>query len=158
LRGLKTDLYEGGIRVPFIARWPGRIAPGSTSHLVSAQFDMLATLADLTGSPAPPTEGISLLPELLGRKGQQHHEFLYFEFPEKNGQVAVRMGKWKAVKSNLRKNPGAAWELYDLDNDRSETTNLAAQHPDILRQMDAILQREHQPTPVKAWQLPLGGQ
>lgn len=158
LRGLKMDVYEGGIRMPFIARWPGHIKAGSTSHLVSAQYDMLATLADLTGSPAPPSDGISLLPELLGKPGQQEHSFLYFEYPEKGGQLAIRMGKWKGVKTNLRKQPQGTWELYDLEKDRNETTNLAVQYPEVLQQLDAILQREHQPTPVKAWQLPIGQQ
>ena len=98
LRGLKMDLYEGGIREPFIARWPGKIPAGKTSGLVSAQFDMMATFAALTGQKPGHTDGISLLPELLGNsKAQTKRNYIYFEFPEKGGQVAIRMGNWKGI-------------------------------------------------------------
>lgn len=153
LRGFKMDLYEGGIRMPFIARWPGKIKAGSISDLVSAQYDLFATIADLTNQKIPATDGISFLPELLGNKRKQAiHSFLYFEFSEKGGQIAIRMGDWKGVKSNLKKNPAAPWELYNLKTDRSETTNVAAQHPGILKRLDAIVAREHQHTPVESWE------
>lgn len=153
LRGLKMDVYEGGIREPFIARWPGKIKAGSVSDHISAQFDLLATLAELTGQKTPPTDGISLLPELLGRKNKQRqHPYLYFEYPEKGGQIAVRMGDWKGVKTDLRKNPANGWQLFNLKTDRNETTDLAAKHPGILRQFDDIVKKEHQETEVTAWQ------
>jgi arylsulfatase A len=153
LRGFKMDLYEGGIRVPFIARWPGKIAAGTKSDLVSAQYDVLATLAELTGQKVPVTDGISFLPELLGKKNkQQNHEYLYFEYPEKGGQVAVRLGYWKGVKMNLKKNLQAPWQLFNLSTDRNETTDVAMQHPDVLQKMDLIVKKEHQHIQPKEWE------
>jgi arylsulfatase A len=153
LRGLKMDVYEGGIREPFIARWPGKIRAGSVSDHVSAQFDLMATVAELTNQKPVKTDGISFLPELLGQKNkQQKHPYLYFEYPEKGGQVAIRKGDWKAVKVDLRKNPGNPWQLFDLKTDRNETTDLAAQHPDMLKEFDAIVKKEHVDPPVTAWQ------
>ncbi len=153
LRGLKMDLYEGGIRVPFIAKWPGRIGAGKTSDLVSAQYDLLATLADLTGEKVKNTDGISFLPELLGKSGEQRqHTYLYFEYPEKGGQLAIRMGNWKGVKTDLKKNPRASWQLFDLKSDPGETTDLSAQHRDLLKKFDAIVGKEHEGPGVKQWQ------
>jgi len=151
LRGLKMDVYEGGIRVPFIVRWPGKIKQGSVSDHVSAQYDFFATVAELTKQKVDATDGISFLPTLLGKK-QKKHDYLFFEYPEKGGQLAIRMGKWKAVKTDLRKNPAAQWELFDLDADIQETTDLSASHTDLLRQFDAIVAREHEESAVKNWQ------
>ncbi len=151
-RGLKMDLYEGGIRMPFIARWPGKIKAGAVSDHVSVQYDLMATLADLTGVPAPPNDGISFLPTLLGNdKNQQQHEFLYFEYPEKGGQRAIRYGNWKGVKTGLKNNPAAPWQLFDLSKDPSETTDLASNHPDLLKTFDAIVARERQDSPLATW-------
>ena len=153
LRGLKMDLYEGGIRIPFIVRWPGKIAAGKTSDLVSAQYDLLATVAELTGQKMENTDGISFLQELKGNSAkQQKHEYLYFEYPEKNGQLAIRMGDWKAVKTNLKKDPKSPWQLFNLRKDRNETTDIASQHPDMMKKFDAIVKKEHRDTPVKPWQ------
>lgn len=151
LRGLKMDLYEGGIRMPFIARWPGKIKAGSVSDHISAQYDFFATAAELTDQKAENTDGISFLPVLLGKK-QPQHEYLYFEYPEKNGQLAIRMGNWKAVKTELKKNPANPWMLFDLSIDRNETTNVAAQHPELLKQFDSIVAKEHQESHIKQWQ------
>ena len=152
LRGLKMDVYEGGIRMPFIARWKGKIKAGTTSGLVSVQYDLMATVAELTQQEVKETDGISFLPELLGKKKKQKkHEFLYFEYPEKGGQIAVRMGDWKAVKTDLRKNPKAAWQLFNLKTDRNETTNVAAQNPEVLKKIDEIVKREHQPSHLPFW-------
>jgi len=153
LRGLKMELYEGGIRVPFIARWPGKIKAGSTSDLVSVQYDMMATLAAITGAPVQHTDGISLLPTLIATQKQEQHSYLYFEYPENGGQVAVRMGKWKGIKKNLIKQPIASWELYDLSNDPKEQNNVAASHKDILKQFDAIVKKEHQHPVVNDWEV-----
>lgn len=153
LRGLKMDVYEGGIREPFIVRWPGKIKPNSTSEHISAQYDLMATLAEITGQPTPPTDGISFLPELLGKKNkQQKHEYLYFEYPEKGGQLAIRMGKWKGVKVDLKKNPDNPWQLFDLEADRNETQDIAKKYPHILSRMDAIVKKEHVESDVKNWQ------
>lgn len=153
LRGLKMDVYEGGIRVPMIARWPGKIKAGSTTDHPSAQYDVMATLADLAGIDVPAdTDGISFLPTLLGKPDKQKlHDFLYFEYPEKGGQVAVRMGKWKGVKTGLAENPGKGWELYDLESDEFETQNVAAEHPEILKQLDQIVRREHASSVWERW-------
>lgn len=153
LRGLKMDLYEGGIREPFIARWPGKIKAGTTSNLVSAQYDLMATVAELTNQTVSNTDGISFLPELLGNKnGQVKHKYLYFEYPEKSGQLAIRMGDWKAIKTNLKKDPKAPWELYNLKTDRNETKNVATEHPEMMKKFDDIVKKEHQDLPIKSWQ------
>ena len=151
-RGLKMDLYEGGIRMPFIARWPGKIKAGTVSDHVSVQYDLMATLAELTGTKAPPNDGVSFLPTLLGKeKEQQPHEFLYFEYPENGGQRAIRYGNWKAVKTGLKKNPAAPWQLFDLSKDPAETTDLANQHTEMLQRFDAIVARERQDSPLTSW-------
>lgn len=153
LRGLKMDVFEGGIREPFIARWPGKIPAGTTSDLISVQYDLMATLAELTGQQVDNTDGISFLPELLGKKGQQQkHDYLYFEYPEKGGQLAIRMGDWKAVKLDLRKQPGNKWMVFNLKTDLAETVDVAAQHPELIRQFDAIVKKEHQPAHIKEWE------
>ncbi|MHC4744097.1 MAG: sulfatase-like hydrolase/transferase, partial [Planctomycetota bacterium] len=142
-RGGKGNLYEGGLRIPFIVRWPGRIKPGRVSDLLFYQPDVLPTLAELTGAKAPTdTDGLSFLPELIGSKAagrkQQKHKFLYWEY---GSQVAVRMNNWKAIQPK-RNGP---WELYDLNTDVSEAKNIAAKHPDILARMQAYAEESHEP-------------
>ncbi len=152
-RGLKMDVYEGGIRMPMVARWPGKIKPNSETNLVAAHYDILATLLEIGKAPAVPSDGISILPTLLGKsKKQTSHEYLYWEYAEKGGQVAIRLGKWKGVKVNLIKNPKNKWELYDLVADESEKKDVAAQHPDILSQFDAIVKKEHKPSHIPKWE------
>jgi arylsulfatase A len=149
LRGRKQDVYEGGIREPFLAKWPGKIPAGKVNDHVSATYDMLATFADLLNVKAPENDGISLLPTLLGdQKAQKQHEYLYWEYPEKGGQLAIRLGNWKAVKTGLLKNPATAWQLYDLASDPQEKSDVAGQHPEILNQAEAIVKKEHT-TPVR---------
>lgn len=153
-RGLKMDVYEGGIRVPFIANWPGTI-PAGVSDLVSVQYDIMATLAELTGQDAGNTDGISLLPTLLGRPQQQlKHDYLYFEYPEKKGQVAIRLGRWKAVKTSVKgkRFNDVSWQLFDLLQDPGETRDVVAEHPDVIKQMTDIVRREHQPAHIKDWE------
>jgi arylsulfatase A-like enzyme len=153
LRGLKMDVYEGGIRIPFIARWPGRIAAGRVSDHVSAQFDILPTLAEITGASVPATDGISMLPELTSMHNRQkEHAFLYFEYPEKGGQMAVRLGNWKGVRTNMRKDRNAPWELYDLSVDPAESKDLAALHPEIIERMKAVALREHRHPHLMEWE------
>ncbi|NGY36095.1 arylsulfatase [Flavobacterium sp. XN-5] len=153
LKGLKMDLYEGGIREPFIARWPGKIRAGSISDLISAQYDFFATIADLTNQKVKNTDGISFLPELLGNKSKQKkHDYLYFEYPEKGGQIAIRTGDWKGVKSNLKKNPNALWEIYNLRSDRNETVDVSNQNSKLVKRFEEILKKEHQTSAVKNWE------
>jgi len=153
LRGLKMDLYEGGIRVPFIARWPKKIKANSISDHVSGQFDIMATLAEITGKKISNSDGISLVPELSGKKqDQQKHGFLYFEYPENGGQLAVRIGNWKGVKRNVRNNPSQNWELFDLSTDRNETTDVSAVNPQIISQINAIVKREHTHPHILDWE------
>jgi arylsulfatase A len=94
-----------------------------------------------------------MAPELLGRGGQQKpREFLYFEFPEGGGQLAVRLGRWKGVKTGLKANPRAPWQLYDLETDAAERTDVGASHPDILERLDAIVAREHRHPHIREWE------
>ncbi len=153
LRGAKMDLFEGGIREPMIARWPGKITPGTTSDLVSIQFDLMATLAELTQQKAIHTDGISFLPELLGKKStQKKHNYLYFEYPENGGQLAIRMGDWKGVKRDVRQHPENKWMLFNLATDRNETTDIAGQHPELIKQFETIVKKEHQNSHIKEWE------
>jgi arylsulfatase A-like enzyme len=137
LRGAKRDLYEGGIRVPLIARWPGRVEAGAVTGHVSAFWDFLPTFAVLAGGDVPEnTDGLCMTPTLFGapRKQQQQHEYLYWEFHERGSAQAVRMGRWKAVRL-----PGGSLELYDLQADLGETTNVAADHPEVMAKIRECL-------------------
>jgi len=149
LRGYKGSLYEGGIRIPTLAVWPGKITPG-TSQAVGAQYDLMATAEELAGIKPSRTDGISLMPIFLGDRQVNVHEFLYFELAEYGGQQAVRMGKWKAVRQNLNKDKESPWELYDL-TDISESTNVADRYPEILSKLKAIAKREHKPGRLPVW-------
>ena len=141
LRGLKGDVYEGGIREPLIVRWPGHIRPGTTSNLISAHYDAMATICDITGiKPPKDTDGISYLPTLLGENDRQKkHEYLFWDFHGYGGQLAVRMGRWKGVKRNLIRNPDAPLELYDLQTDIGEKHNVAKEHPEIAAKIEKIM-------------------
>lgn len=134
LRGYKRALYEGGIRVPMIVRWPGQLEAGRGSDQVWAFWDVLPTAAELAGVDAPDNiDGISMAPALFGRP-QKSHEFLYWEFHERGSKQAVRMGDWKAVRK-----VGKPLELYDLGQDIGETDNLAADHPAIVARVESYL-------------------
>lgn len=145
LRSTKGSMYEGGLRVPFIARWPGRIEPGTVSAHVSGFQDMMPTFADLAGIEVPvPTDGISMLPSLLGKGKQAEHDYLYWEL---GGKFAVRLGKWKAVVN--KKGP---LELYDLARDLGEQETVAAEHPDLVKKIEDIMKTAHIETPWTTWQ------
>ena len=152
LRGMKGSLYEGGIRVPLIVRWPGHVKPGTTSDLPVANWDLLPTLCDAAGiEPPKGLDGVSIVPTLTGRGEQARHEFLYWEFPSYGGQQAVRAGKWKLVRQNLNKGP-SAFELYDLAADPSESKNVAADHPDVVKRLETVAREQH--TPSELFPLP----
>ncbi len=148
LKGLKGSLYEGGVRTPLIARWPGKIKPGVVSDHISAFWDFFPTCCDLIGEKAPDDiDGISYLPTLLGKGYQQRqHEYLYWEFPAYGYQQCVRMGKWKGYRKDVRNNSDPDLELYDLENDIGESTNLASQHPDIVAQIKQVMTEAHTPS------------
>jgi arylsulfatase len=140
----KGFVHEGGIREPFIVQWPGKVKPGAVSDLVSATIDIMPTLCDLLKLPVPPNvDGYSILPTIMGKSQQQkQHEYLYFEYPEYGGQQAVRMGKWKAVRLNLLKEK-IRTQLFDLDTDIQEQNDVASEHPDIVKKMEDIMDKEH---------------
>ena len=152
LRGAKRSFYEGGIRVPMVVRWPGRIAEGSRSGHMWGFHDFLPTAVELAGAPSPEsTDGISVLPTLLGTGEQSEHEYLYWELPRYVGETgsfrneipaqALRMGNWKAVRTE----PNGELELYDLGKDPGERLNLAAEHPDVLAEMEKRLAEARTP-------------
>lgn len=137
-RAGKGSLYEGGLKIPYLVRWSSKIKPGTVSGHVLCFQDVMPTLAELTDSSCPKTDGLSFLPTLLGRADQQDHDHLYWEY---RGQQAVRLDDWKAYRANGKKN----WELYNLANDIEEKTNVAAHHPNILKQLVAIANESHEP-------------
>ncbi|MGD9420128.1 MAG: arylsulfatase [Verrucomicrobiota bacterium JB025] len=148
-RGHKRDLYEGGVHVPMVAYWPGRIAAGSESHLISAFWDMVPTFAELAGVKAPAdTDGHSIVPELLGKGEQPKHKYLYWEFHERGGRIAVRSGKWKAVRYNVLKKPNAPVMLFDLSVDPGERNDVAGQHPETVDRLCAMMDGARTPSEI----------
>jgi len=155
-RGFKRDLYEGGVHVPMIARWPGTVPAGSESDHLSAFWDVMPTAADLAGVSAPDgIDGISFLPTLLGEKGQKDHDYLYWEFHEMKGRVAIRKGKWKAVRYNVALDPDSPLELYDLSVDPDEKNNISAQHPEVVAELNALIKNARTVSPVGDFNFPL---
>jgi uncharacterized sulfatase len=144
LKGIKRDLYEGGIRVPMIVRWPGKAPAGTTSAHIGYFADFLATAAELSGSPIPArTDGISFLPSILGKKdAQKTHDALYWEFYERGSAQAIRVGRWKGVVKPF----WGPLELYDLEEDVGETTDVASDHPEIVEKLRAAIQAAHVPS------------
>jgi len=135
LRGIKRDMYEGGIRVPMVASWPGVIPAGATSEYAAAHWDWFPTLLEIAGSPQPRgLDGVSIVRALHGQT-QPAHDFMYWEFHERGFQQAVRMGNWKAVRLAKDK----PLELYDLSTDVKETTDVASKHPGIVAKIERYL-------------------
>jgi len=156
LRGRKRSLYEGGIREPLIVQWKGKVPAGTESGLPTYFPDWMPTLVELTGSDGSlmpdDIDGISFAPTLLGRADQQQpHDFLYWEFTEGGDKQAVRKGKWKAIRPNLKKS--LRTELYNLEVDPAETNDVSDQHPEIVAELEAIMKREHTPSKL----FPLAG-
>lgn len=140
-RGIKRALYEGGIRLPLIARAPGKIEAGATSGHVCASWDILPTMAEIAGQAIPDTaalDGLSLIPVLTGCGEQREHDHLYWEFHEQGGRIAVRRGRWKAVRNDAWKE-GAKTELYDLETDIHEDNDLAQQYPALVSQLEELM-------------------
>lgn len=152
LRGLKRQTHEGGIRVPFIVRWPGKVQAGKTNDHPFAFYDLMPTFCELIGvenyeekyrNPEKETDyfdGLSFAPTLLGQEGQKVHEFLYWEFEETN-QVALRMGDWKLIVKR-----GTPY-LYNLAEDLHEDKDLAEQYPDVVNRMVEIARSQHIESP-----------
>ncbi len=139
----KSSLREGGIRMPYVVAWGDRLKPAETDH-VACFADMMPTFAELAGVEAPENDGISFLPTLLGKpKKQREHEALYWEFPGGKGWVAVRIGPWKGLVQKVRKG-NTQMELYNLVDDPQETTDLAAEHPEIVAQMWEVVKSSHE--------------
>ena len=159
LRGLKRQCHEGGIRIPFIARWPGRVPAGEVNDHICAFYDLMPTFCDVAGiknyekkyrnkeKEVDYFDGISFAPTLLGKKKQKQHDFLYWEFNETN-QIAVRMGDWKLI---VKKGKPS---LYNLKTDIHEDNDIALQHPDIVEKMKAIIFEQHTPNPYFSVTLP----
>lgn len=146
-RGYKRDVYEGGLRVPMIVSWKGHVRAGTESNLACSFWDLMPTFRELTGvASADGLDGVSLLPLLEGRKGQQEHDYLYFEFQELGGRQAVRQGPWKLVHLDIRSN-APRYELYNLDQDPGETRDLSVENPEILSRLQQIMAEAHTPNP-----------
>ena len=139
----KGFVHEGGIRVPMIASWPGRIKRGSRSNHISAFQDMMPTFCDIIGISIPNnTDGISMKPTLFGKNQSNTHEYLYWEFPAYKGQQAVRMGKWKAIRRNIF-DGNMKIELYDLNSDYREQNDVASAHPEIILKIKNFMVDSH---------------
>ena len=146
LRDFKGSLHEGGIRVPMVAYWKGHIPAGRVNDHIGGFQDVLPTLCDLAGAKTPKKiDGISFAPTLLGKGKQKQHEYLYWEFPSYGGQQAVRMGKWKAIRKNLRKGKLQIY-LYDLSKDISESKDIAKAHSQVVARIREIMREEHVPS------------
>jgi len=146
LRGMKRDLYEGGIRVPMIAMWQGVIQANSTTDHVSSFWDVMPTLCAMVGVDPPPNiDGISFLPTLLG-ESQIAHDYLYWEFHEQGGKQAIRMNNWKGVRLNVHDNRAAPIELYDLSRDSQEALDLSFDYPNIVARIAQLMNEAHAPS------------
>lgn len=151
LTGLKRSLTEGGIRVPMLARWPGTIKAGTMSDHPSAFWDVMPTLCELVGvEPPADIDGISFVPTLLGKE-QATHDYLYWEFHEQGGKRAILQGPWKAIQTNVHKNPAGPVRLYNIDKDVGEKNDLAAKHPDRVAAMRELFVTASSDNPFFKW-------
>jgi arylsulfatase len=149
----KGFVHEGGIRVPMIASWPGRIAPGAKTDALFGFYDVLPSLCELTGAPFPQkTDGISFLPALLGDTASRGHEYLVWDYPEYGGQQAVRMGPWKGIRKDIEKG-NLEIELFNLETDPREQANVANQNPGVVGKIEEIMRKEHVVSPVPLFRM-----
>ena len=150
----KGFVYEGGIRIPLIVQWPGKIKAGSKSNLISATWDAMPTICEIVGiNPPDNINGISFLPTLLGNTNKQEtHAYLYWEFPSYGGQQAIRMGKWKGIRMDIRKG-NLNIQLFNLADDIQEQHDVASQHPDIIEKMREIMKAEHTTPEVASFRM-----
>lgn len=147
-RGFKRDLYEGGIRVPFIAMWPGQIEAGTVSEHIGAFWDMFPTFTELAGADNPDyLDGISMVPSLIDKGVQKKHEYLYWEFHERKGRIAVLMDNWKGIRYNVNDDPNSLIELYNLETDPEEQNNVASSNPEIVKKIEEILKDSRKASP-----------
>ncbi|MCP3895125.1 MAG: arylsulfatase [Bacteroides sp.] len=149
----KCSLREGGIRTPLLVSWPKKVKAGTTNDVISAFWDMMPTMCDIAGVPSPETDGISLLPSIIGQPQKVQHDFLYWEYCEAGGEKAVRMGKWKGYIQNILKG-NREIELYNLDLDPREQTNVARYNPEVVAQIKEIMKKEHIDAELKAFNMP----
>lgn len=148
-RGGKRDLYEGGIRVPAMAWWPGVVEAGQSSNHISGFQDMMPTFAELAGAEAPKEiDGISMVPVLTGGGNQKQHDYLYWEFHRQGGKQAVRKGDWKAVRLIVREDQESPIELYNLAEDPGEKNDVSSRYPDIIKEMEQIMDEAHTPSEI----------
>ena len=152
LKGVKRDLYEGGIRIPFIAKWPGQIPKGTTSAFAGAFWDVLPTLAALTGAKVAVTDGVSFLSALQQQPQKEKHDFLYWEFYENGFKQAIRKAEWKAIRFYQGTKP-LRTELYNLAEDVGEKNNLASLYPEKVKEMEALMKAAHQPSENNLFQI-----
>lgn len=150
----KGFVHEGGIREPFIVQWPHKTKAGSTSDMISSTIDMMPTICELLQVKAPRNiDGISILGKITGKKQEQQHPYLYWEFPEYGGQLAVRLGNWKGIVLNITKG-NMQWQLFDLASDIQEQHDVAGEHPDIIQKMKDIAKKEHRTPEVNTFVMP----
>jgi len=143
LRGYKGSVYEGGLRVPMIVRWPGKVKAGAVSDAPGYFADWMPTLCAAAGLPVPGNaDGSSLLPAMTGEQSQEKRKPMVWVFPEYGGQVAVRMGDFKIVRTDVKRKKAGAWEVYNIAEDPGETKDLAAGRADLIESAREILKRE----------------
>ncbi len=146
-RGIKRDLYEGGIRTPFIVHWPKQIKPGTVSYHASAFWDFLPTVCDIVKEEVPVTvDGISYLPELTGKGEQKRHSYLYWEFHEEGGKQAILKDNWKLIRLFVNQPEKTRLELYNISSDPSEQMNAVSQYPDKAVKMEQLMDQAHTPS------------
>ncbi len=147
-KAFKGSVYEGGLRVPFIARWTGKIKAGTTNSLPAVFYDVMPTLTEIAGIKTPQkSDGVSLAPTLLGKGKQQKHDFLFWDFGGYGGQQAVRIGDWKGLRRNLHRG-NTKVELYNLAVDVGEKNDVAAQNPEIIKRVEKIFKEQHAPSEI----------